>query len=225
MSDTRPPRLVVGLGNPGGKYAETRHNVGFMVVEQLASDAGAAWDTEKRWQSQIAKDGSRYLLKPQTYMNESGLAVGKVANFYKIDPSEILVIYDDLDLALGRMRIRGSGSAGGHNGMRSIIAHLGTDRFPRLRLGIGRQGGGTIGHVLGKFRDDERSDLEKSLKNAVLATALIATEGISAAMTRFNSIGKPPKPKKKRAPETEPTPPADPAETKDQTTNTTPDNN
>ena len=204
MPDTRPPRLVVGLGNPGGKYAETRHNVGFMAVDKIAADAGVSFDTEKRWKTEIAKDGARYLLKPQTFMNDSGLAVGKVASFYKIEPDEILVIYDDLELPLGRMRIRAGGSAGGHNGMRSLIAHLGTDRFPRLRLGIGRQGGSTISHVLGKFRDDERSELEKSLKNAVLATALIATEGISAAMTRFNSIGKPPKPKKKRAPKPDP---------------------
>jgi len=203
MSDTRPPRLVVGLGNPGGEYADTRHNVGFMAVDILASDAGTSFDTEKRWKTQIAKTGSHYLLKPQTYMNESGVAVGKVASFYKIDPDEILVIYDELELPLGRMRIRAGGSAGGHNGMKSLIAHLGTDRFPRLRLGIGRQGGSTGSHVLGKFRDDERSELEKSLKNAVLATALIASEGISAAMTRYNSIGKPPK--KKRAPKPAPT--------------------
>ena len=201
MPDTRPPRLVVGLGNPGKDYAGTRHNVGFMAVDQMASEAGVSFDTEKRWKTQIAKTGSLYLLKPQTFMNESGVAVGKVASFYKIDPEEILVIYDDLELPPGRLRIRPGGSAGGHNGMKSLIAHLGTDRFPRLRLGIGRQGGSTVSHVLGKFRDDERSELEKSLKNAVLATALIATEGISAAMTRFNAIGKPPKVKKKKAPE------------------------
>ena len=197
----RPPRLVVGLGNPGRKYAETRHNVGFMVVDRIAAERGLTFDADKRWEALIAKDGSRYLLKPQTYMNESGVAVGKVAAFYKIEPAEVLVIYDDLDLPLGRMRIRGGGSAGGHNGMRSIIAHLGTDRFPRLRVGIGRRDGEAIGHVLGKVREDERSELENCIKNAVLATALIATEGISAAMTRFNAVGKPPKPKKPRPPE------------------------
>jgi len=198
MAESHPPRLIVGLGNPGRDYAATRHNVGFMVLDRIAADASVPFGTEKRWKAQIAKDAPRFLLKPQTFMNDSGLAVGKVAGFYKIEPEEVLVIYDDLDLPLGRMRIREGGSAGGHNGMRSIIAHLGTDQFPRLRLGIGRRGEGAIGHVLGKFGEEERSELEKCLKNAVLATALIAEEGISAAMTRFNSVGKPPK--KKRVP-------------------------
>lgn len=193
-----PPRLIVGLGNPGGKYAETRHNVGFMVVDALAQDAATGFDNEKRWQTQIAKDGSRYLLKPQTFMNESGIAVGAVASFYKIDPAQVLVIYDDLDLELGRLRLRPGGSAGGHNGMKSIIAHLGTQKFPRLRVGIGRQGGGTISHVLGKFREDERSELEKSLKNALLAIRMITAEGLSAAMTRFNATA--PKPKQEPKP-------------------------
>jgi len=184
-------RLVVGLGNPGGKYADTRHNVGFMIADVLAAEAGVSFGEEKRWQTQIAKVGSRYFIKPQTYMNESGVAVGKVATFYKIAPEEILVIYDDLDLPLGRLRIRGGGSAGGHNGMKSIIAHLGTQGFARLRVGIGRLEGGAIGHVLGKFRKEEQSELEKSIKNAVLATALITEQGLSAAMTRFNSSGEP----------------------------------
>ena len=194
----RPPRMVVGLGNPGSKYAATRHNVGFMVVDRLAEEAGARFDDEKRWKTAIAKDGSRFLLKPQTYMNESGVAVSKVASFYKIEPAEILVIYDDLDLPLGRLRLRPSGSAGGHNGMKSIIAPLGTQAFPRLRVGIGRQGGGAVGHVLGKFAEEERSELENCLKNAVLATALVAGQGMSAAMTRFNA---PPKAKRKPPPD------------------------
>lgn len=189
--DGIPLRLVVGLGNPGRKYADTRHNVGFMVIDALVEGAGVRFEDEKRWQTQIAKAGNRYFIKPQTYMNESGVAVGKVAAFYKIAPEEILVIYDDLDLPLGRLRIRGAGSAGGHNGMRSIIAHLGTQVFPRLRVGIGKVGEGTIGHVLGKFRKEERSELEKSIKNAVLATALIVEQGLSAAMTRFNFSGEP----------------------------------
>ena len=182
-----PPRLIVGLGNPGKKYADTRHNIGFMVLDHLAEKAGVNFAGERRWKTQIAKDGARYLLKPQTFMNDSGVAVAKAAAFYKIDPSEVLVIYDDLDLSLGRLRLRGSGSAGGHNGMRSIISHLGTQSFPRLRIGIGRTGMEAVGHVLGKFRDEERSELEKSVKNAVLAVALIVGQGLSAAMTRFNA--------------------------------------
>ncbi len=195
-----PLRLVVGLGNPGSKYADTRHNVGFMVVDALASEAGVRFEDDRRWKTAIAKSGGCYLIKPQTYMNDSGLAVGRVSSFYKIAPAEILVVYDDLDLPLGRLRIRAAGSAGGHNGVRSIIAHLGTQQFPRLRVGIGRRGGGATGHVLGKFRDGERSELEKSIEDAVLATAVIAGQGLPAAMTRFNSSGEPEKKKPKAEP-------------------------
>ena len=201
--DGAPLRLVVGLGNPGRDYAETRHNVGFMIADALAAEAGVRFDEDKRWKTLIAKAGTRYLIKPQTYMNESGVAVGKVSAFYKIAPEEMLVIYDDLDLPLGRLRLRGGGSAGGHNGMKSIIAHLGTQQFPRLRVGIGRRGDAAIGHVLGKFAKEERSELEKSIKNAVLATALIAGQGLSAAMTRFNSSGEPKQRKPKAAPSAE----------------------
>ncbi|MFP6874082.1 MAG: aminoacyl-tRNA hydrolase [Verrucomicrobiales bacterium] len=186
---SRSLRLIVGLGNPGREYVDTRHNVGFMVVDHLANDLGLSFNDEKRWTAKIARFGDRHLLKPQTYMNESGLAVGKVAAFYKINPVQILVLYDDIDLPLGRLRIRGSGSAGGHNGMRSVINHLGTEDFPRLRLGIGWGGKGAIKHVLGKFRDEERSELEKSVKNAVLALTLIIKQGLPAAMTRFNAVG------------------------------------
>ena len=133
-------------------------------------------------------------------MNESGQAVGKIAAFHKIEPHEVLVIYDDMDLDLGRLRIRAEGSAGGHNGVRSIISHLGTQRFSRLRLGIGKGFNEGIGHVLGKFCQDERSELEKSIKEAVLAVTLISEQGISAAMTRFNvSLGT--KKRKSREPE------------------------
>ena len=132
--------------------------------------------------------GDRYLLKPQTFMNESGSAVGKVAAFYKIDPAQVLVLYDDIDLPLGRLRIRQGGSAGGHNGMRSLINHLGTQDFPRLRVGIGTGVKGTVKHVLGKFRDEERSELEKAVKKAVLALTVIIEHGLPVAMTRFNTV-------------------------------------
>ena len=181
-------RMIVGLGNPGKDYIDTRHNAGFMVVDQYASGLGLCYSDEKRWKSKISKNGDCYLIKPQTYMNDSGVAVGQVAAYYKIRPTEILVLYDDMDLPLGRLRIRGSGSAGGHNGMRSVINHLGTQDFPRLRIGIGAGVKGTVKHVLGKFRDEERSELEKSVKNAVLALAVIIEQGLPEAMTRFNSI-------------------------------------
>ena len=188
-AEFRPPRLIVGLGNPGRKYVETRHNVGFMVIDQIATESALQFADEKRWKSQIAKDSDRFLLKPQTYMNESGLAVGKVSSFYKIEADQILIIYDDLDLDFGQLRIRGQGSAGGHNGVRSIISHLGTENFLRLRVGIGRNEGESSNHVLGKFSIEERSILEKSIKEAVLAVTLISDQGISAAMTRFNASG------------------------------------
>ena len=181
-------RMIVGLGNPGKDYIDTRHNAGFMVLDQYASNLGLCFRDEKRWKSKISKNGDCYLIKPQTYMNDSGVAVGQVATYYKIRPTEILVLYDDMDLPLGRLRIRASGSAGGHNGMRSVINHLGTQDFPRLRIGIGAGVKGTVKHVLGKFRDEERSELEKSLKNAVLALAVIIEQGLPEAMTRFNSI-------------------------------------
>ena len=181
-------RMIVGLGNPGKDYIDTRHNAGFMVVDQYASGLGLCFSDEQRWKSKISKHGDCYLIKPQTYMNDSGVAVGQVAAYYKIRPTEILVLYDDMDLPLGRLRIRGSGSAGGHNGMRSVINHLGTQDFPRLRIGIGAGAKGTVKHVLGKFRDEERSELEKSVKNAVLALAVIIEQGLPEAMTRFNSI-------------------------------------
>ena len=188
-AEFRPPRLIVGLGNPGRKYIETRHNIGFMVIDQMATDSALQFVDEKRWKSHLAKDSDRFLLKPQTYMNDSGLAVGKVSSFYKIDANQILIVYDDLDLNFGQLRIRSQGSAGGHNGVRSIISHLGTQDFPRLRVGIGRQEGESSNHVLGKFSTEERSILEKSIKEAVLAVTLISEQGISAAMTRFNASG------------------------------------
>ena len=199
-AEFRPPRLIVGLGNPGRKYVETRHNIGFMIIDQIATESSLQFADEKRWKSQIAKDSDKFLLKPQTYMNDSGLAVGKVSSFYKIDADQILIIYDDLDLNFGQLRIRGQGSAGGHNGVRSIISHLGTQKFPRLRVGIGRNEGESSNHVLGKFSIEERSILEKSMKEAVLAVKLISEQGIFAAMTRFN-VSLETKKRKSREPE------------------------
>jgi PTH1 family peptidyl-tRNA hydrolase len=190
-------RLVVGLGNPGPKYANTRHNVGFLVVEKLAEDAGEAFEHSKRWVADVARFGhGKYIVKPQTFMNLSGEAVAKIAHFYRIEPAEILVIYDDIALPLGRLRIRGKGSAGGHNGMRSIIQHLGTDQFPRLRVGIGNTElpGGMIDHVLGKFLNSERSELEKAVDRAVLATCHLRDHGLQDAMTSFNAAAEPKKP-------------------------------
>ncbi len=184
------PKLIVGLGNPGKKYQDTRHNIGFMILDQLAAELSASFNEDKKWKASWVKTSDYILVKPLTYMNESGQAIGKITAFHKIEPHEVLVIYDDMDLDLGRLRIRAEGSAGGHNGVKSIISHLGTQRFTRLRLGIGRGFNDGIGHVLGKFCSEERSALEKSIKEAVLAIGYIAEEGLAAAMTKFNASPK-----------------------------------
>lgn len=189
-----PIRLVIGLGNPGSKYAGTRHNVGFDLVDLLASEKSLDWRTEKKWKVELARtaDGSLVLAKPQTFMNLSGEAVIKLASFYKIPPTEMLVVYDDADLPLGRLRFRNSGSAGGHNGVKSLIQHLGTDRIPRLKIGIGRRPGdgddrdSMVGHVLGRFRPEESERREKSMARAAEAVNCALLSGLAEASTRYN---------------------------------------
>lgn len=131
------PRLIVGLGNPGSRYVRTRHNAGFLAVEGLATKLGADWQSSPKWQGLVARNQDLFLLLPQTFMNLSGQAVAALAAFYKIPPAAILVVLDDFALPFGKLRLRTKGSEGGHNGLRSIIEHLGTTEFPRLRLGIG----------------------------------------------------------------------------------------
>jgi peptidyl-tRNA hydrolase, PTH1 family len=182
-----PFRLIVGLGNPGREYSETRHNVGFMVLDRLAAGAGAIFRGEKKWRADVALAGSVLLCKPQTFMNLSGESVHALGHFYKIEPAQMLVVLDDMALPLGRLRIRENGSAGGHNGLKSIIAHLGTSAVPRLRIGIGDTGpGGASSHVLGRFALAERPALDDALGRAVEAIETAQREGITAAMTRFN---------------------------------------
>lgn len=198
-----PIRLVAGLGNPGSRYEATRHNVGFMVLDRLVDGFPDSWKDEKRWETLIIRHGDICYLKPQTFMNASGKAIAAVAKFYKIDPAEVLIVYDDADLPLGRLRFRASGSAGGHNGIKSIISCLGGDSFPRLKVGIGRQetqGPGIVGHVLGKFGSEEEETLEKSLQNAVSAIESALTRGLDTAMNEFNRREKPKKPKPKAKP-------------------------
>jgi|MDTC01.3.fsa_nt_gb PTH1 family peptidyl-tRNA hydrolase len=194
-------RAIVGLGNPGSKYEDTRHNVGFMIVDRLAEHlpppVGAPrgdvqFRNVRRLEADILKTEKVYLLKPTTFMNASGEAVAAAARFYRIDSSEMLVIYDDMDLALGKLRLRERGSAGGHNGMKSIVQHLGTDVFPRLKIGIGRREqrdqGEVIGHVLGPFTQKERSLANRSLDAAIQAVGLVLSEGMAEAMTKFNGL-------------------------------------
>ena len=185
------PRLIVGLGNPGDQYRNTRHNVGFMVLDEVAQRMGAGFQLEKRWNTLLARSGSTWLLKPQTFMNLSGDAVASVGGFYKLPAQETLVIYDDVDLPLGTLRLRPAGSAGGHNGMRSLIARLGTDAFPRLKLGIaaeaGRPAGHKLsGHVLGSFTEDERPVLAEMIQRAADAVMHALRSGLGAAMNAFN---------------------------------------
>jgi peptidyl-tRNA hydrolase, PTH1 family len=185
------PRLLVGLGNPGRDYADTRHNIGFMVMDAFAAKMKGTFQTEKRWKSQVVKVASTWLCKPQTYMNLSGQAVAGLTRFHRIPACETLVVVDDIDLPLGRLRLRPSGSAGGHNGLKSLIEHLGTDQFPRLKVGIaqdsGRPGGERlIGHVLGCFSADERPALLQAIDNAVSALLVCLESGLGAAMNQFN---------------------------------------
>jgi len=188
-------RLMVGLGNPEAKYAKTRHNIGFEVVDRLAEQWGGAWQENRRFQGWIAEAAWRgqkvLLLKPSTYMNRSGQAARAVTDWYKLSPEQVLAIYDDLDLPLGRLRLRLSGSAGGHNGMKSMISHLGTQNFPRLRLGIGKspEGQETVGHVLGRFAPQEIPQVEQSLKLAVEVAESCLRDGVPKTMSLYNGKG------------------------------------
>ncbi len=185
-------KLLIGLGNPGSQYERTRHNVGFHVMDTLAAKYGFRW--ERRNRALLANgniDAEKVVLvKPLTFMNNSGEAVSELVRWYKIQPEDILVIYDDLDLPVGQIRLRPKGSAGGHNGLSSIIHHLHTDQFPRLRVGIGRPANShmnTVDYVLGAASGDEGILLETAEDHAVDAVPLILQQGIGAAMNILNA--------------------------------------
>lgn len=183
--------LIAGLGNPGPKYAANRHNVGFRCVERLGIALGLTFDKDQK-QARVALgdfDGRRVVLaKPQTFMNESGRAVAALTRFYKVPLECLLVVYDDLDLPLGSVRLRPEGGSGGHKGMRSIIEHLGTQDFPRLRIGIGRPLGrmDPAAYVLQDFSADEGELLEETLERAVAAVETWLRQGVEVAMDRYN---------------------------------------
>jgi len=199
-SESQPQlRLVIGLGNPGPKYAGTRHNVGFMALERLAAAAGSGFRDQARLQGLLAEVGSGEqrlrLLMPQTFMNESGRAIRSALDWFGLQPQELLVVVDDMDLPLGKLRLRASGSAGGHNGLRSTISHLGTQEFPRLRIGIGAPADNpverkarTIGHVLGRFSPDEQPLLTQVLAEVESGIGLIQRQGLSRAANRINGF-------------------------------------
>ena len=183
--------LLVGLGNPGTKYEYTRHNIGFQVIELLARRAGIR--VNRREMQALVGQGvlcgrDVILVKPQTYMNASGEAVGPLARRYDIALDSLLVIVYEMDLPLGRIRFRGSGSSGGHNGLKSLIAHLGSEDFPRLRVGIGRPVTGAINYVTSVFSKEEMPLWAQTVQTAADAVECFIAEGILAAMNRFNGM-------------------------------------
>ena len=188
--------LIVGLGNPGAEYARTRHNAGFLAVQELAERWKADWTLEKKFNVRLARteaNGRRVLLgEPQTFMNASGEAVGALANFYRVPVRQVLVVVDDADLPLGELRLRPGGSSGGHHGLESIEQHLGTREFARLRIGIGRQDGvrEITNYVLGRFNAAEEKQAAKILATAGDQAECWLVDGIEKAMNRFNGLVK-----------------------------------
>lgn len=186
-------KIFVGLGNPGGEYAQTKHNVGFMLADKIAREIGAG-DWRNNFDALVAEgfvDGEKILLvKPQTFMNLSGVAVGAVVNFYKIELSDLIVAHDDMDLPVGMIRLRAKGSSGGHRGVESIIEHLGGRQdFSRVRIGIGRppENWSVNPHVLSPFFEEDAKKISAALEELVPATICIFREGINRAMNKFNS--------------------------------------
>ena len=181
----------MGLGNPGRDYEHTRHNVGFQVAEELARRYRVTLKNYAKWKARAVKisdigDGV-LVAEPTTFMNLSGWAVREIASFHKLATSDLLIVYDDADLPLGRLRLRANGSAGGHNGLKSIIQELGTIEFPRLRIGVGRQAGELKNHVLGRFDSDEKPQIDEAVKRAADAAEVFARENIVAAMNQYNA--------------------------------------
>lgn len=187
-------KVIVGLGNPGKKYEPTKHNVGFWAVDQLSDRWNVPFQKEK-WHSQVAEgmvQGEKViLLKPLTYMNLSGEAVGAVVRFFQLEWEDLLVIYDDMDIPLGQLRLRQKGSAGGHNGIKSIIEHLGTKQFNRIKIGIDRPPArmSVVDHVLSPFSEDDHVLAADAAINAAKATESWLTDGFLIAMNKFNSNG------------------------------------
>lgn len=183
-------KLIVGLGNPGKEYENTRHNVGFMVMDRLSDCMNVSISTAKFKGEYVKfkhKGEDVILLKPMTYMNLSGESVIQVMNYFKIDVEDLLVVYDDLDMPTGKLRLRESGSAGGHNGIKSIIAHVGTQSFKRVRVGIDRHPRiKVVDYVLGHFSKDEQPLINEGVENAVKAIEMYLDKGFNASMNAYN---------------------------------------
>ena len=184
-------KIIAGLGNPGREYAQTKHNAGFMLVDALAEQLGAT-DWRERSEALVAEAriGAEkvLLVKPQTYMNESGRAVGPLMQFYKLPPEDLIVCHDDMDIPCGTIRIRKKGSAGGHNGIKSILAHVGDEHFTRVRVGIGRPAPGwtVVNHVLAPFAAEDAPKIQEAIKYLLPAIACIVQDGTDMAMNKFN---------------------------------------
>ena len=180
-------RLLVGLGNPGSEYAGTRHNIGFMVLDRLAQQENLSFAPASKWNCTWTRWGEIILVKPMTYMNRSGDSVAAIGHYFRIQADELLTVVDDVALPLGKLRLRESGSDGGHNGLKSIIAHFGTE-FPRLRIGVGAAADSAdlVDHVLSTFSKAEQETIDRSVERATEAIRKVADEGIEAAMNIFN---------------------------------------
>jgi PTH1 family peptidyl-tRNA hydrolase len=183
-------KVVVGLGNPGGKYDSTRHNVGFAVVDGLAEAPGAG-RFQSRFQAKVAElneGGQKVLLvKPETFMNLSGHCVRQFMDYYQVPLEGLLVVCDDINLPLGKLRVRARGTHGGHNGLRNIQEHLGTTEYARLRIGVDAPRDDAVDHVLGRFKSAERRVIEDAISLAVQAVAVWISQGVEACMNRFNA--------------------------------------
>lgn len=195
-------KIIVGLGNPGDQYKDTRHNIGFMIMDRLGHELGArsvVWEKDAKHKAEVAKTGDIILVKPLTFMNNSGYAVKGLMNYYKLTPEDVWVVHDDIDLPLGKIRIRQKGGTAGHNGVTSILTSLQSDVFVRFRMGIGRGKESTgpnmgknvshrsvIAFVLSRFTQSEAGSLKHLVKYGTLAVRLALTEGLDKAMNRFN---------------------------------------
>lgn len=184
-------KMIVGLGNPGNEYAGTRHNVGWMLVDALAEHLGInEWRSREKGMVAEGRIGSEKILlvKPLTYMNNSGECVGPLMRWYKLEPEDIMAAHDDMDIPMGTIRIRKKGSAGGHNGIKSLLGHIGSENFGRLRIGIGRPqpGWSVINHVLAKFNDQEQKEIGDTIKQLIPAVECMVLEGPDMAMNKFN---------------------------------------
>lgn len=185
-------KVIAGLGNPGAQYADTPHSVGFEVVDALAAAAGVAWEEKRQFKCLLAKVAvaglPTILVKPQTFMNLSGESVAPVVKYHNATAADLLVVQDDIDLAVGRLRIRRGGSCGGHNGVRNVIERLGTPDFARLKVGVGKDRSNVIGHVLGKFDPATRQMMDVVVAEAAKAAAEVVRSGPARAMNLYNAF-------------------------------------